>query len=135
MTEFLQDRSLSRIPRRMLADQPQLKQVVELMKEVEIPTESLSDISGGWKKAKDKLLGAKFQKGFKQAAEQSIIGTIGLLGGGQGKVFALGMEIGDIFRRRMTEGDVNLPFCGWSELGCAGDTPSCHCLESSRTCM
>ena len=43
-------------------------------------------------------------------------------------------EIGDIFRRRMTEGDVNLPFCGWSELGCAGDTPSCHCLAFLMTC-
>jgi len=97
MTEFLQGRS-SRIPRRALADQPKLKKVVELMKDVEIPTESLSDLASGWKKAKDKLLGAKFQKGFKQAAEQSIIGTVGVLGGAQGKLFAIGMEMGDIAR-------------------------------------
>jgi len=96
MTEFLQDRSLSRIPRRVLADQPKLRKVVALMKDVDIPTESLSDLANGWKVAKNKLLGDKFQKGFKQAAEQTIIGTIGVLGGGAGKVFAIGMELGDI---------------------------------------
>ena len=98
MTEFLQDRSLSRIPRRVLADQPKLRKVVALMKDVDIPTESLSDLANGWKVAKEKLLGDKFQKGFKQAAEQTIIGTIGVLGGGAGKVFAIGMELGDIAR-------------------------------------
>ena len=86
MTEFLQDRSLSRIPRRVLADQPKLRKVVALMKDVDIPTESLSDLANGWKVAKEKLLGDKFQKGFKQAAEQTIIGTIATLGGGAGKV-------------------------------------------------
>ena len=98
MTEFLQDRSISRIPRRALADQPKLRQVVALLKDVDIPTESLSDLANGWKVAKEKLLGDKFQKGFKQAAEQAVIGTIATLGGGMGKLFAIGMELGDVAR-------------------------------------
>ena len=97
MTEFLQDRG-SRIPRRVLADQPRLSNVVKLMKEVDIPMESMSDLSNSWKVVKDKVMGANFAKGFKQAGEQAAIGTVASLGGGAGKVFAIGMEVGDVLR-------------------------------------
>ena len=97
MTEFLQEQGI-RIPRRALADQPRLSHVVDLMKEVDIPMESMSDLANSWKVVKQRVMGETFAKGFKQVAEQGAIGTVATLGGGAGKVFALGMEMGDILR-------------------------------------
>ena len=51
-----------------------------------------------WKGLKDKLFGKEFELGVKEVAEQAVIGVTSLVGGTGGKVFGLGMEIGNIAR-------------------------------------
>ena len=51
-----------------------------------------------WKGLKDKLFGKEFQLGVKEVTEQAVIGVTSLVGGTGGKVFGLGMEIGNIAR-------------------------------------
>ena len=91
-------RTFNRIPRRRLADQPKLKKVMELGKHLDSGFSERFLDADAWKGLKDKMFGKEFELGVKEVTEQAVIGVTSLVGGTGGKVFALGMEIGNIMR-------------------------------------
>ena len=98
MTFYQGRRSFNKIPRRRLADQPKLKKVMELGKHLDSSFAQRFVDADAWKGLKDKLFGKDFQLGVKEVTEQAVIGVTSLVGGTGGKVFGLGMEIGNIAR-------------------------------------
>ena len=84
------------IPRRRLRNQPKLAEMVEVLKEVEVPTDRIG-ISKAWKDIKDKVLGKSFKVGMASVlGEQVTAAAVATFGGTYGKLFALGTEIGEI---------------------------------------
>ena len=98
MTFYQGRRSYNRIPRRRLADQPKLQKVIELGKHLDSDFAKRFVDADAWKGLKDKLFGKEFELGVKEVTEQAVIGVTSLVGGTGGKVFGLGMEIGNIAR-------------------------------------
>ena len=86
------------IPRRRLADQPKLKEMLGVLKAVDIPHDRAS-VSKAWADIKSNVFGKSFKTGIKAAVgEQVAAALLATFGGGYGKVFALGTEVGEILR-------------------------------------
>ena len=86
------------IPRRRLRDQPKLKNILDVLKHVEVPTDAVS-IDKAWVDIKTHVFGKGFHTGVKAAiGEQVSTAAVATFGGTYGKLFALGKEIGEVLR-------------------------------------